>query len=194
MAEWSESQDRYFHDWKRVRSAIEHENNLVNHRLTWLFLAQGGLFTAFFSSSGEATGFIRICVAVFGMFICGFIFVPLREADKALVGLNDWWRSKLTDRPEECKLHPPIQRRRTDLPWYFDLFQPQNICFVFMAMWIVILIGLTGYGGYVIKFLNTEIRFGVILAILVGIGILIFMFRYPKELRQKPSNSTRSPG
>ena len=132
MPEWSEFEDRDFSDWKRVRSAIEHENNLVNHRLTWLFLAQGGLFAAFSSLSGdnqpheEVTGFIRVCVAVFGMFICGFMFVPLREADRALVSLNDWWLGKFTNRSEEFELHPPIQRRRTDLPWYFDLSNPKR--------------------------------------------------------------------
>jgi hypothetical protein len=34
--------------WKLARSAIEHENNLINHRLTWFFSAQAFLLTAFF--------------------------------------------------------------------------------------------------------------------------------------------------
>ena len=34
--------------WKLARSAIEHENNLVNHRMTWFFSSQEFLLTAFF--------------------------------------------------------------------------------------------------------------------------------------------------
>jgi len=34
--------------WKLARSAIEHENNLVNHRMTWFFSSQAFLLTAFF--------------------------------------------------------------------------------------------------------------------------------------------------
>lgn len=181
---WSEFEDRDFADWKRVRSAIEHENNLVNHRLTWLFLAQGGLFTIFASVGGnncpsEATNFIKICVAIFGMLTCGFLFVPLREADKALVALHKWWYDRINNK--QIQSHPPIQRRRMDLPWYFNLFQPQKFCFVFMTVWLVILSGLTGYGNEIKQFLNEQIRIGVILAIMSGIGMLIFMIRYPAE-------------
>src|SRR4051812_11981515 len=32
-------------DWQRVRAAIEHENLLTNHRVTWLLSSQAFLFT-----------------------------------------------------------------------------------------------------------------------------------------------------
>lgn len=38
---------RHYADWKRVRAAIEHENNLTNHRLTWLLTSQAALLTAY---------------------------------------------------------------------------------------------------------------------------------------------------
>lgn len=47
--QWGELYDREFADWKRVRGAIEHENMLINQRLTWLFLSQTVLLTAFIS-------------------------------------------------------------------------------------------------------------------------------------------------
>lgn len=31
---WSEFSDKDFSDWKRVRAAVEHENNLIGQRLT----------------------------------------------------------------------------------------------------------------------------------------------------------------
>jgi len=34
-------------NWRRVRSVVEHENHLINHRITWLLLSQAGLLTAF---------------------------------------------------------------------------------------------------------------------------------------------------
>jgi hypothetical protein len=45
--EFDEFKDRDFADWKRVRSSIEHENSLVNHRLSWLFASQAFLYAAF---------------------------------------------------------------------------------------------------------------------------------------------------
>ena len=39
--QWNEGQTA--EDWKRVRSAMEHENSLINHRLTWWLSSQGGL-------------------------------------------------------------------------------------------------------------------------------------------------------
>lgn len=43
----SEYQNRALINWRRVRSAIEHENALVNNRINWLLLSQGGILTAF---------------------------------------------------------------------------------------------------------------------------------------------------
>lgn len=37
---WDEFHDVDIVNWKRVRSALEHENLLVNHRLTWLLSSQ----------------------------------------------------------------------------------------------------------------------------------------------------------
>jgi hypothetical protein len=45
--DWTEFNDPEIVDWKRVRSAIEHENDLTNHRFTWLMASQGFLFAAF---------------------------------------------------------------------------------------------------------------------------------------------------
>lgn len=111
---WCEFEDRDFSDWKRVRSAIEHENNLVNHRLTWLLLAQGGLFTLFSSLSSIDEIFIRVCVAFFGMIFCLFMYIPLREADKALESLHVWWHNRIFAQPELIETPPtdPAQTNR----------------------------------------------------------------------------------
>lgn len=70
----------YFYE--QTRAQIEHEDLLINHRLTWLFTLNGFLFTAFaFSLSAEATAwskdgwidfsnrihYIRNCLAMAGV-------------------------------------------------------------------------------------------------------------------------------
>jgi hypothetical protein len=56
-AEWTEFSDPAIVDWKRVRSAIEHENVLTNQRFTWLLTSQGfllGGFVLVFQASTKA--------------------------------------------------------------------------------------------------------------------------------------------
>lgn len=43
----NEYSNRDLINWRRVRSIIEHENHLINHRITWLLLSQAGLLAAF---------------------------------------------------------------------------------------------------------------------------------------------------
>ncbi len=45
--EWDEFHDPGVVNWKRVRSVIEHENHLINHRIGWLLSSQAFLFAAF---------------------------------------------------------------------------------------------------------------------------------------------------
>lgn len=41
-----ESESKDVVAWKLARAAIEHENHLVNHRMTWFYTAQGFLLSA----------------------------------------------------------------------------------------------------------------------------------------------------
>lgn len=45
--DWDEFHDPGVVNWKRVRSVIEHENHLINHRIGWLLSSQAFLFAAF---------------------------------------------------------------------------------------------------------------------------------------------------
>ncbi|MEM9978375.1 MAG: hypothetical protein AAF808_12185 [Cyanobacteria bacterium P01_D01_bin.2] len=44
---FNEFENREYADWKRIRSAVEHENALINYRQTWLLTSQAFLLTAF---------------------------------------------------------------------------------------------------------------------------------------------------
>jgi hypothetical protein len=47
--------------WKLARSAIEHENNLINHRMMWFFTTQAFLLSAFFGVlTSSETSFLRL--------------------------------------------------------------------------------------------------------------------------------------
>jgi len=59
--------------WRLVRSAIEHENTLKSHRVTWFLATQLFLFTGFTSIFVEA------------------VWVNLRAAQKMIARLQNWW-------------------------------------------------------------------------------------------------------
>jgi len=106
---FDEFKDEDFANWKRVRAAIEHENTLVNHRLSWLFSSQAFLFTAFtvlfntWKNSNSTTDiatknqflFLLILIALIGFFICLFIQRGLNAAEDHLQELDKWWYRKV---------------------------------------------------------------------------------------------------
>ncbi|WP_165219951.1 hypothetical protein [Aquisphaera insulae] len=58
---------KLYRDYKLVRAGIEHENNLLNHRFTWLFAthtflfaALGFIWTRTYESPGEVSGIFRM--------------------------------------------------------------------------------------------------------------------------------------
>ncbi len=132
----SEIHNRGLINWRRVRSAIEHENTLVNHRVTWLLLSQAALLAAFASLyakwlelSGGSSGtlvdsYIPVplsLVAILGLVICFNLRVSLRNAATQLNRLTKWWyaipfqllEEKKKDEAHEAyddahKSHPPL--------------------------------------------------------------------------------------
>ena len=101
--QFNEAADREYADWKRVRQAIEHENTLVNHRLTWPVLKlQGFLFAAFgwngYASESTATdGFTLVpptVICILGASISGLILTTLMDAKSQIGYLDCWWYSE----------------------------------------------------------------------------------------------------
>ena len=52
---WTESHDKSMADWRSIRASIEHENQLVNYRFTWLLTFETLLFGALGVSAKEIT-------------------------------------------------------------------------------------------------------------------------------------------
>jgi hypothetical protein len=88
--------------WKLVRSAIEHENTLISHRVTWFLATQLFLFAGFssifvkaiekdslFGSAKVYSAFVIIsCI---GIWICILAWANMRAAGKMIGRLRDWW-------------------------------------------------------------------------------------------------------
>jgi hypothetical protein len=170
---WSEFNDKDFADWKRIRAAIEHENTLVNHRLTWLLSSQTLLITAYILSfiqwskvteinaqSKSVYPAILLILALFGVVLSIFIWRTLLRAASQLHRLERWWYgdrscSELLKRKsimrgvpfgEEENLtmyNPPIQGRNRGR---IDGFiNGESIPVIFIAAWsfIILYSGLT---------------------------------------------------
>jgi hypothetical protein len=101
--EWDEFKSRPCADWKRVRAAIEHENNLTNRRLTWLFASQliifGGFFTLIQSIITNDPQLLEqqlfqsllIAFPLVGISLGLIILVGLHAANKQIEFLENWW-------------------------------------------------------------------------------------------------------
>src|SRR6187399_279345 len=105
--EWSEQNDPEIVDWKRVRASIEHENNLTNHRLTWLLTSQGFLFAAFVlvfqaSTKNDVVAehkvfykFVLSGLMLLGIVIAAYLRFLLQAAQTQHDVLRDWWKARV---------------------------------------------------------------------------------------------------
>lgn len=106
---WDEYKDPQIVNWKRVRAVIEHENMLINHRITWLLLSQGFLL-ALLGSLGAACAKkagdlgdigMQLCkflasaglpvLMLAGIFICLVIAVTVSHAEIQIRSISNWW-------------------------------------------------------------------------------------------------------
>jgi hypothetical protein len=90
--------------WEAARGLIEHEDNLSNHRLTWLLTLQGFLFAALTIGAGTlASGanyryhgpvvfFLSFVVAA-GVVSPLLLVRPLRSARRQVVAVRYWWEN-----------------------------------------------------------------------------------------------------
>jgi hypothetical protein len=151
-----EFRDMRVTDWKRVRAAIEHENTLVNHRLTWLLTSQGFLLAGFGAiyKSGLNTIYdlvILAIIAIAGIASSYRILIEIAAAHDQLSKLDQWWHEthgavnyEFDQEPRKTayewlrKRHPDIQRRSDRESWY-DRFL--KIELIFIVTWILIIFG-----------------------------------------------------
>ena len=177
--DWDEFHDIHIVDWKRVRAAMEHENHLVNHRLTWFLSTQAFLFAAFAltfqastQSKPEQQSFYPFVLAGFsltGILVGIYIQRPLKTAELQHEELRRWWYKSIGNSDStEASRHPPVCG---DSPSWRDLLFPQSsFPLLFVAAWILFIFGvlkdILGRYGFII---------GVSALFVVGALSLIFL-------------------
>lgn len=120
---WDEQKDPEVVDWKRVRSAMEHENHLSLERARMLTTSQAFLFAAYFLIYTEhdnveswSIKFLLALISIIAVFISVFIFLGMKTARVQHTKLERWWSSRIGAkhrvdgiRPTKARTrHPPL--------------------------------------------------------------------------------------
>ena len=119
--------------WRALREQWTHEDNLVHHRVTWLIVSEGLLFTAYGSNTASHTSWLALGFPFFGVMVATLIGVGIfaamgatdeikRQFDAA--GLNDL-----------CPLAPASHIAHR------GRWAAKALPFVFGAMWLLALLG-----------------------------------------------------
>ena len=123
-------------DWELYRALREqwtHEDNLVNHRLMWLILSQGLLFTAYGTLSSGRLHWLVFGFPFFGIAVSAMIGISIFAALGAIDEVQ-----KLFDRAGLAALCPLSAGR---LHGNRGKVAAQSLPFVFGALWVLALAG-----------------------------------------------------
>lgn len=122
-------------DAEVIRSMIEHEGDLLNHRITWMVTLQGLLFTAlgFAWDKEDAFGLIWV-FGIVGIVISISSGISFRAATRAERRLLDWWNHNKGDYngPDVVGLHAPNSILSMLYPW-------RVLPIVFVLAWLGVL-------------------------------------------------------
>ena len=66
--------------YRALREQWTHEDTLVNHRVSWLILSGGLLFTAYRAEAATAGNWLALAFPLFGMLVAGLIGVAIHAA------------------------------------------------------------------------------------------------------------------
>jgi hypothetical protein len=175
-SKFDEFKDQRYADWRRIRLAIEHENTLVNHRITWLLTSQGFIVAGVVAVVNEAMKpegvdpsvacIITIVLSLVSFFISLAIHRSLKEADIQIDHLDKWWYSywapdkkwedKSWDYPETWNSlieksrkhgHPEIQGKRRDKMSGIGPISFRHVARLLQLIWLVLLIVSSCYLG-----------------------------------------------
>ncbi|MFM9110337.1 MAG: hypothetical protein ACKOPN_07060, partial [Prochlorococcaceae cyanobacterium] len=157
--QWDEFKDPQIVDWKRVRGVIEHENALVNNRITWLLASHGFLFTLLGLSANNSlvascfrdrsvpikdglVASVAMCNAymfnglpllmLLGLAISLIIAITISHAEQQVRAMDSWWHRRYGSLVSQA--HPAVFRPRPTLFLGF-LFRYSLLASAFAAAW-----------------------------------------------------------
>lgn len=121
-----------------IRSMIEHENNLLNNRITWLMTIQGLLFTGLgFAWDKQDAGGLVIAFTLLGIFVALSAFTVLPFFSLSVKSLIAWWDNYRTLHDYDGPDIVGFRSSRSEVWW---LLRPwRALPFIFILGWLVIL-------------------------------------------------------
>lgn len=123
-------------DWELYRALREqwtHEDNLVNHRLMWLILSEGLLFTAYGTLSTAKMHWLVFGFPFFGMLVAAVIGVSIFAA----IAATDYIQQQFDTSSASLLCHlTPKSRRAKRGQW-----AAQALPFVFGGLWVLAWLG-----------------------------------------------------
>ena len=123
-------------DWSlynALREQWTHEDNLINHRLMWLILSQGLLFTAYGTLNTDQHRWLVIGFPVFGMAVSAVIGVSIYAALDASSVIEAAYRRAGLDRLCQLTPHGPDGHRGN--------WAAKALPFVFGTLWMLAALG-----------------------------------------------------
>lgn len=126
-------------DWdlyRALREQLTHEDNLVNHRLMWLILSQGLLFTAYGTVSSAKLHWLAYGFPLFGMMMAAVIGVSIYAALDATERVREAYAATGLERL--CSLTPGGDTGER------GKWAAQALPFVFIALWVLAVAGAFG--------------------------------------------------
>ncbi|MCA3241910.1 MAG: hypothetical protein ING89_11480 [Rubrivivax sp.] len=119
--------------YRALREQWTHEDTLVNHRVSWLILSGGLLFTAYRAEAATAGNWLALAFPLFGMLVAGLIGVAIHAALAASDDVRrEFERAGLADLAPLAPSSRLARRGR---------WAAKALPFVFGAMWLLALLG-----------------------------------------------------
>jgi hypothetical protein len=119
--------------YRALREQWTHEDMLVNHRVSWLILSEGLLFTAYRAEAVSAGNWLALAFPLFGMLVAALIGVAIHAALAAAEDVKrEFERAGLADL---CPLAPASHIAHR------GRWAAKALPFVFGGMWLLALVG-----------------------------------------------------
>ena len=125
--------EKYEKIYKQYRSELEHEDNLINNRVSWFLVAQTLLFAALAISLENNKIALGVIVISVGFFSSVFILISVCAAIIAFFR----WRNRLTRmKPEGTSEDEYPQLNRSSSIMKFGFVAPVGLPVLFSMAWL----------------------------------------------------------
>jgi hypothetical protein len=131
-----------------LRSQLEHEDTLINHRLSWLITSQAIFFGFYVNSTREAAvasrdaaapSGVQAVLAILALFTCVLMYTTLMPGLFALWGLREDYEACRAQRSSEQAVVPELFPRTPVPTHHLGLVAPIFLPILFICGWLYIL-------------------------------------------------------